>query len=117
PICRAFPKASSCRTRPSDGPGPRPMERRTLLKLTAAGAALIASAQESGAQSSQAGGGFELAEASVADLQASMQSGARTSAAIAQMYLARMDAIDRAGPAINSIIERNPDALAAAEAL
>jgi len=93
------------------------MERRTLLKLTAAGAALIASAQESGAQSSPPGGGFELAEASVADLQASMQSGARTSAAIAQMYLARMDAIDRAGPAINAIIERNPDALATAEAL
>ena len=46
-----------------------------------------------------------------------MQSGARTSVAIAQRYLARMDAIDRAGPAINSIIERNPDALAIAEAL
>ena len=93
------------------------MERRTLLKLTAAGAALIAGAQESSAQGSPPGGGFELAEASVADLQASMQSGARSSVAIAQMYLARMDAIDRAGPAINSIIERNPDALATAEAL
>src|SRR4029450_5469846 len=83
-------------SRPSDGQGPRRMERRTLLKLTAAGAALIAGAQESSAQTPAPGGGFELAEASVADLQASMQSGARSSVAIAQMYLARMDAIDRA---------------------
>ena len=36
---------------------------------------------------------------------------------IAQRYFARMDAIDRAGPAINAVIERNPDALAIAEAL
>jgi amidase len=31
------------------------------------------------------------------------------------MYLARMDAIDKAGPAINAVIERNPDALRIAE--
>ena len=60
---------------------------------------------------------FELAETTIADLQASMQSGARTSVSIAQAYLARIDAIDRQGPAINSVIELNPDALAIAEAL
>ena len=36
---------------------------------------------------------------------------------IAQLYFARMDAIDRAGPAINAVIERNPDALAIAGGL
>src|SRR4030095_121101 len=60
---------------------------------------------------------FELAEATIADLQASMQSGARTSVSIAQGYLARIDAIDRQGPMIGAIIELNPDALAIAEAL
>src|SRR4030095_317177 len=60
---------------------------------------------------------FELAEATIADLQASMQSGARTSVSIAQGYLARIDAIDRQGPMIGAIIERNPEALAIAEAL
>jgi amidase len=92
------------------------MERRTLLKLTAAGAALVAGAGDAAAQSNAAAG-FELADASVADLSAAMQSGARSALSIAQLYLARMDAVDRAGPAINSIIERNPDALAIAEAL
>lgn len=60
---------------------------------------------------------FELAGATVAALSAAMQSGARTSVGIAQAYLARMDAIDRQGPALHAIIERNPDALAIADAL
>ncbi len=53
----------------------------------------------------------------VASLAESMRSGARTSVSIAQLYFARMDAIDRAGPAINAIIERNPQALAIADVL
>ena len=60
---------------------------------------------------------FELAEATIADLQASMQSGARTAVTIAQSYLARIDAVDRGGPALNAMIELNPDALAIAEVL
>src|SRR5690242_4837029 len=90
------------------------MERRSLLKL--AGAAVMAqAATQSVAQTAAAT--FDLAEATVADLSSAMQSGARTSVAITQLYLARIDAIDRNGPAINSIIEPNPDALAIAEAL
>ena len=46
-----------------------------------------------------------------------MRSGARSAVSIAQAYLARIDAIDKRGPAINAIIELNPDALAIAEAL
>jgi amidase len=72
-----------------------------------------------GTQASAAAGTlpFELAEATIGDLQASMQSGARTAVAIAQAYLARIDAVDRQGPAINAVIELNPDALAIADAL
>jgi amidase len=99
------------------------MERRTLLKLTAAGAAAIAQgatrndAVAQPAPASASPPSFELAEATIADLQASMQSGARTSVSIAQVYLAHIDAIDRQGPMIGAIIELNPDALAIAEAL
>ena len=61
--------------------------------------------------------GFNLVEASVADLQAAMQSGKLTSQKLVKLYLARIRAIDKGGPRINSIIELNPDSLAIAKAL
>ena len=45
-----------------------------------------------------------------------MRSGAYTAHTIAERFLARIDQIDRRGPAINSVIEVNPDALAIADA-
>jgi amidase len=62
-------------------------------------------------------GGFELEEATVESLQQAMSSGRLTSRRITELYLARIDAIDRKGPAIASVIEVNPDALAQADAL
>jgi amidase len=53
---------------------------------------------------------FALDEATIDDLQSRMKSGAETSAALVRQYLARIDAIDQRGPAINCIIEINPDA-------
>ena len=61
--------------------------------------------------------GFSVVEASVADLQAAMHSGKVTSVSLVKSYLARIKAIDRSGPRINSIIELNPDALKIAAAL
>ncbi len=57
---------------------------------------------------------FELDEVTIATLQEKMKSGQLTARSIAEKYLARIDAIDKRGPAINSIIELNPDALAIA---
>lgn len=90
------------------------MDRRDLLRLAAAGTALAANVRHANAQAMPAS---EIAEADVASLGALMQSGAQSAVSIAQLYFARMDAIDRAGPSINAVIERNPDALAIAEAL
>ncbi|MFN2567402.1 MAG: amidase [Gemmatimonadaceae bacterium] len=59
---------------------------------------------------------FELEEATVAQLQEGMRSGAYTARSIAERFLARIDEIDRRGPAVNSVIEVNPDALAIADA-
>jgi amidase len=96
------------------------MERRTLLKLGAAAAlAQGMNAPDASAQPAAAAAPppFELDEATVADLQAAMQAGARSAVSIAQAYLARIDSIDKRGPGVNAIIELNPDALASAEAL
>jgi amidase len=60
---------------------------------------------------------FELEEATVASLIADQQAGRRTARAIAEQYLARIEAIDRSGPALRSVIELNPEALAIADAL
>src|SRR3989441_3796342 len=58
---------------------------------------------------------FELDEMTIADLQTGMCSGKFTARSITEKYLTRIDAIDKRGPAINSVIEINPDALAMAE--
>lgn len=60
---------------------------------------------------------FELDEATVAQLQEGMTSGRLTARGIAEQYLARIEALDKRGPAINAVIELNPDALAIADQL
>jgi amidase len=60
---------------------------------------------------------FELDEVTIADLQNGMTSGKFTARSIAERYLARIDAVDKQGPAINAVIEVNPDALAIADIL
>jgi amidase len=56
-------------------------------------------------------------EISIREMQRQMAAGERTSRALTEDYLARIDAFDRHGPRVNSVIEVNPDALALADAL
>jgi amidase len=60
---------------------------------------------------------FELDEITVSELQDGMKSGKFTARSLVEKYSARIDEIDKHGPAINSVIEMNPDAMAIAEAL
>ncbi|HKT59774.1 MAG TPA: amidase [Gemmatimonadales bacterium] len=60
---------------------------------------------------------FDLEEITVADLQSGMASGRYTSRGVVEQYLARIAAMDRAGPSLHSIIETNPEALDLAEQL
>jgi len=60
---------------------------------------------------------YDLEEKTIAELQAAMQAGHLTAQALVQGYLARIEAIDQAGPHLRSIIELNPEALAIAKAL
>ncbi|MBI1340217.1 amidase [bacterium] len=54
---------------------------------------------------------------SASDLAGEMQSGALTSEALTEAYLARIRTVDDAGPTLNAVIAVNPDALAIARAL
>jgi amidase len=60
---------------------------------------------------------FEFEEATIAQLQAAMKLGRETAQSLAKKYLARIGEVDKDGPAINSIIEINPDAMAIARDL
>ena len=60
---------------------------------------------------------FDLEEATIDALQEKMASGAETARSLAEKYLARIEALDRKGPALRSVLEVNPDALAIAESL
>lgn len=60
---------------------------------------------------------FELDEITVAKLQREMQSGGLTAVSVTEKYLARLENADKHGPAVNSVIEINPEALAMAERL
>lgn len=60
---------------------------------------------------------FEVAEASIPALQDAMAAGRVTSVQLVDLYLARIEAYDRAGPALNSIIRLNPLARDQAAAL
>jgi amidase len=60
---------------------------------------------------------FELDEITIDALQSAMQSGKYTARRITELYLQRIDDIDKHGPALNSVIEINPDALSIADTL
>jgi amidase len=116
---------------PSTGAHSRSTRRTFLRAALATGAAVpfypaLAAARASSPKSNSAGivlnpspeiTAFEFDEITIADLQEGMKSGKLTAHSIAEKYLARIDEIDKHGPAVNSVIEVNPDALSIAEQL
>ncbi len=60
---------------------------------------------------------FDLEEITVGELAEGMRSGRFTSRSIVELYLARIEQIDRQGPTLRSIIETNPQALEIADSL
>jgi amidase len=54
---------------------------------------------------------FSLNEETITGLQEKMKAGTLTSESITQLYLKRIEEIDKAGPTLHSVIELNPDAL------
>ncbi len=60
---------------------------------------------------------FELEEITISELQDGMKSGKFTARSLVEKYSARIDEVDKHGPAVNAVIEMNPEALGIAEAL
>jgi amidase len=60
---------------------------------------------------------FALNEATIDVLQQKMQQGVYTARSITELYLKRIEQIDKAGPGLHAVIEVNPDALAIADQL
>lgn len=103
------------------------MRRRDFLangSLLAAGVSLLSSCNQKqrddkaiAAPDNETAGDFELNEKTIDDLQQEMASGKLTSEQITQLYLKRIEAIDKNGPQLNSVIELNPEALTIAGAM
>jgi amidase len=60
---------------------------------------------------------FELEEITIDELRSGFESGKYTVRSVAEKYIQRIKEIDKGGPAINSVIQVNPDALKIADAL
>jgi amidase len=93
-----------------------PLSRRSFLKYGVA-ATLVRPLPLTPSPRAERGNGGEeddLEELTIAQLQESMRSGARTSQAICAAYLARIAQLD---PKLHSVIETNPDALSIADRL
>jgi amidase len=98
------------------------MNRRALIRYGALGGAAVAAGPlavpgSSPAPAPAAPPAFELDEASVADLQKRMGTGADSARSIAEKYIARIEALNQKGPELRAVLEINPDALAIADGL
>ena len=58
---------------------------------------------------------FELNEMTIDELQQKMKAGVYSSVMLTELYLQRIESVDKDGPALNAVIEINPDARAIAE--
>src|SRR6478609_5270701 len=96
------------------------MQRRTFIRNTSMTALMLPwalDACESKTSATQAVAEINLEELTIADLQNKMKTGELTSKAITEFYLEKINSLDKNGPAINSVIELNPDALTIAARL
>src|SRR6266511_1853397 len=96
------------------------VDRRSFLALSAATSATLGCAvatRRTPAEPTGLAPHRDIEEATIAELSAKMQRGEVTSVALVDRYIARIEAIDRAGPTLRSVIEIDPDARAVAAQL
>ncbi|MET0552427.1 MAG: amidase family protein, partial [Vicinamibacteria bacterium] len=89
--------------------------RRRFLQVGAAGAAAFGGLGRGWAWAADAP--FDVEEATIESIQAAFAGGRLTVRSLVQACLDRIERLDRSGPALRSVLETNPDALAIAEAL
>lgn len=77
---------------------------------SAAGGTGLACTTDTSNATTAAGDSFPWREATIADLQAAMDSGETTALQLTRDYISRIESMDWSGPQLNSVIEVNPDA-------
>ncbi|HSC29266.1 MAG TPA: amidase family protein [Vicinamibacterales bacterium] len=60
---------------------------------------------------------FQIEEATITDIHDAMKGGRLTCRSLVEQYLRRIEAFDKNGPALNSIVQINPDVMKEADAL
>lgn len=104
------------------------MQRRNFLKsgslaaltlgtLASSSCSVIIEETNNSGQQIKLPGDFELNEVSIKTLQEKMADKSLTSRSITELYLKRINEVDKRGPELNAVIELNPDALSIAEAM
>jgi amidase len=83
------------------------MDRRDFVRLGLAATAVAGTNNALAASAAST----SILDAGVVEQQAAMQAGKLSSHSLVSQYLARIVAIDKRGPRLNSVIELNPDAL------
>jgi amidase len=84
------------------------MDRRDFLAATAA---VVAAAPASGAGISGSHATISLEEITLEEIAAAFAAGRLTSRRLTEMYIERIDALDRRGPLLRAVLEINPRAL------
>src|SRR5205814_3832824 len=79
---------------------------RSSVVALACGATLIAQAPR-----------FQIEETTIPQIEAALRDGSLTCRSLVDQYLARIEAYDKKGPALNAIIMTNPDATKIADEL
>jgi amidase len=88
------------------------VDRAIFLRMRILLAATLLTATAARAQAP-----FRLEETTIAQIHSAFRTGRLTCHALVAQYLARIDAYDKKGPAINAIVVVNPDALRTADSL
>jgi amidase len=93
------------------------LKRAVVAGFTVSALWATASAHLPTVASAQVGRTIDLDAATIADVSAAFAKGTLTSERLTQMFLARIDAYDRKGPALRAVITVNPKALETARAM
>lgn len=104
---------------------PNRLDRRTFLATGVASGVLAAnvpvavgaSGNDDAPTESSHAPSPELIDVTISDLRQGLESGEFTSRGLVEKYLARINALDRDGPQLRSVIESNPDAIDIADQL
>src|SRR5215813_8392930 len=101
----------------------RPMNRRAFLRYSGLATGGITLSRWMTSNSSDAQEhrnerpSWQIEEATIVKLQRLMASGQLTARQLVQLYLDRIETLDRKGPTLRAILEINPQALMIADAL